>query len=100
MGRATQPRRVNRYTLEFKLSAVQLSKLRGVQIQDVAQALDIHPFMLSRWRKEAREGRLRGKSRKLWQPTHLWGAAASWHRSWPQARSSSDARGGLESPCR
>jgi len=54
MGRAKQPRRVNRYTLEFKLSAVQLSKLRGVQIQDVAQALDIHPFMLSRWRKEAR----------------------------------------------
>ncbi|MEO5573535.1 MAG: transposase [Gammaproteobacteria bacterium] len=25
-------------------------------IQDVAQALDIHPFMLSRWRKQAREG--------------------------------------------
>jgi transposase len=65
MGRATQPRRVNRYTLEFKLSAVQLSKLRGVQIQDVAQALDIHPFMLSRWRKESREGRLRGKHRKV-----------------------------------
>ena len=51
MGRTTQPRRVNRYTLEFELSAVQLSKLRGVQIQDVAQALDIHPFMLSRWRR-------------------------------------------------
>ena len=65
MGKATQPRRVNRYTLEFKLSAVQMSKLRGVQIQDVAQALDIHPFMLSRWRKEAREGRLRGKHRKV-----------------------------------
>jgi transposase len=65
MGRATQPRRVNRYTLEFKLSAVQLSKLREVQIQDVVQALDIHPFMLSRWRKEAREGRLRGKHRKV-----------------------------------
>lgn len=65
MGRATQPRRVNRYTLEFKLTAVQLSKLRGVQIQDVAHALDIHPFMLTRWRKEAREGRLRGKHRKI-----------------------------------
>ena len=65
MGRATQLRRVNRYTLEFKLSAVQLSKLRGVEIQEVAQALDIHPFMLSRWRKEAREGRLRGKRRKI-----------------------------------
>jgi transposase-like protein len=61
MGRATQSRRVNRYTLEFKLGAVQMSKLRGVQIQDVAKALDIHPFMFSRWRKEAREGRLRGK---------------------------------------
>jgi transposase len=65
MGRTTQPRRVNRYTLELKLSAVQMSKLRGVQIQDVAKALDIHPFMLSRWRKEAREGRLRGKHRKV-----------------------------------
>ena len=73
MGRATQPRRVNRYTLEFKLSAVQLSKLRGVQIQDVAQALDIHPFMLSRWRKEAREGRLRGKQRKIVLSTRLVG---------------------------
>jgi hypothetical protein len=58
-------RRINRYTLEFKLSAVQLSRLRGVQIQDVAQALDIHPFMLSPWRKEAREGRLRDKQRKV-----------------------------------
>jgi transposase len=71
MGRPTQPRRVNRYPLEFKLSAVRLSKLRGVQIQDVAKALDIHPFMLSRWRKEYREGRLRGKSRKIVLSTRL-----------------------------
>ena len=26
----------------------------------MAEALDIHPVMLSRWRQEAREGRLRG----------------------------------------
>ena len=26
----------------------------------MAEALDIHPLMLSRWRQEAREGRLRG----------------------------------------
>ena len=38
---------------------MQLSHRPGVQVQAVAAALDIHPFMLSRWRKEAREGRLR-----------------------------------------
>ena len=65
MGKPTQPRRVNRYTVDFKLSAVKLSKLPGVEVQHVAQALDIHPFMLSRWRKEARDGRLRGKSHKI-----------------------------------
>jgi transposase len=27
----------------------------------VADALEIHPFMLSRWRKEARDGVLRGR---------------------------------------
>jgi transposase len=36
--------------------AVKLSHLPGVQVQDVAKALDIHPFTLSRWRKEYREG--------------------------------------------
>jgi transposase len=29
-------------------------------VQTVAAALAIHPFMLSKWRKDAREGRLRG----------------------------------------
>jgi transposase len=28
----------------------------GVAVQDVAKSLYIHPFMLSRWRKQAREG--------------------------------------------
>jgi len=31
-----------------------------MEVQTVAAALDIHPVMLSRWRQEAREGRLRG----------------------------------------
>jgi transposase len=30
-----------------------------IQTQDVAQALDIHPFMLSKWKKDYREGKLR-----------------------------------------
>jgi transposase len=62
MGRPKGPRKVLRYTAEFKVKAVKLSEITGVLIQDVADALDIHPFMLSRWRKEYREGRLRARA--------------------------------------
>ena len=55
------PRKVQRYSLEFKLKAVTLSQLKSVEVQAVAEALEIHPFMLSRWRKEARDGVLRGR---------------------------------------
>ena len=55
------PRKVQRYSLEFKLKAVKLSHLKDVEVQAVADALEIHPFMLSRWRKEARDGVLRGR---------------------------------------
>ena len=60
MPRAGRPK-VRRYSLEFKLKAVKLSQLPGVEVQAVADALEIHPFMLSRWRKEARDGVLRGR---------------------------------------
>jgi len=53
-------RKVQRYSLEFKLTAVRLTKEPGIQVQAVPHALDIHPFMLSKWRKEVRDGRLRG----------------------------------------
>ena len=65
MGRAKRARRVNRYSEDFKLSAVRLSKLPGVQVNQVAEALDIHPFMLSKWRKEVRDGVIRGRSKKV-----------------------------------
>ena len=55
------PRTTNKYTAEFKATAVRLSELPGVEVQDVAQSLYIHPFMLSRWRKEARDGKLMTK---------------------------------------
>jgi transposase len=55
------PKKIRRYSLEFKLKAVKLSQLSGVQVQAVAEALEIHPFMLSKWRKDAREGTLRGR---------------------------------------
>ena len=54
------PRSVRKYSDEFKRTAVQLSQQPGIQVRTVAAALAIHPFMLSKWRKEAREGRLRG----------------------------------------
>jgi transposase len=58
VARYNQPRRTWRYTEEFKAKAVQLSLLEGVRVQEVARTLDIHPFMLSRWRKEYKEGKI------------------------------------------
>ena len=52
------PKKVNRYSLELKRTAVRLTQAPGARVKDVAEALDIHPFMLSRWRKLAREGQL------------------------------------------
>src|SRR5690606_28935305 len=50
------PRTTYRYSPEFKATAVRLSQLPGVSVGDVAASLYIHPFMLSRWRRLAREG--------------------------------------------
>jgi transposase len=59
------PRTTYRYGEEFKASAVRLSQLPGVAVQDVAESLYIHPFMLSRWRKQAREGLILTKGADL-----------------------------------
>lgn len=53
------PKKVHRYTVEFKIQAVRLSLHPDIQTQDVARALDIHPFMLSKWKKDYREGKLK-----------------------------------------
>ncbi len=57
------PRKIQKYSTEFKVTAVKLSQQAGLQVQVVAHALEIHPFMLSKWRKDFRDGRLRGQSR-------------------------------------
>jgi transposase len=62
------PRKVRKYSDAFKLTAVRLSQQPGIQVRTVATALEIHPFMLSKWRKEAREGRLRGRVPKAPPP--------------------------------
>lgn len=58
------PRKMGRYPDEFKLTAVRMSQQPGIQVQTVAAALEIHPFMLSKWRKDVKDGRLRGRAPK------------------------------------
>ena len=58
-------RKVEKYGDRFKATAVKLSSLPGVMIKDVAAALDIHPFMLSLWRKQVRDGVIVAKGAKL-----------------------------------
>ncbi|ROQ30367.1 transposase [Gallaecimonas pentaromativorans] len=50
-------KRTQQYSLEFKKKAVLWSHEPHRNVKEVAEALDIHPFMLSRWRKEFREGK-------------------------------------------
>lgn len=64
MPKYNNPRRTWQYSNEFKVKAVQLSLLEGIQVQEVAKTLDIHPMMLSRWRKEYREGLIVADKRK------------------------------------
>ena len=54
MPRYNNQKKTLKYTLEFKLKAVKMSLRNDVQVQHVAESLGIHPFMLSRWRKEYR----------------------------------------------
>ena len=64
MARA-RPRKIAKYGERFKATAVKLSSLPGVLIQDVAAALDVHPFMLSLWRRQVREGVIVARASKL-----------------------------------
>jgi transposase-like protein len=56
-------RKINRYSESFKATAVNLAHVKGIKIKDVAQSLDIHSFMLSRWIKEVREGKIVAKGK-------------------------------------
>ncbi|MBQ0753312.1 MAG: transposase, partial [Gammaproteobacteria bacterium] len=64
MPKYNRPRKTWQYTKDFKVKAVKLSYQDGIQVQQVAEGLDIHPMMLSRWRKEYRDGKLQGDNQK------------------------------------
>ena len=59
------PRTTYKYSEEFKATAVRLSNLPDVQIKEVAASLYIHPFMLSRWRKQVRDGVIVAKGKEV-----------------------------------
>lgn len=46
------------YNVQFKHTAVRITNHPNIQSIDVAEASDIHPIMLYRWRQEMREGKL------------------------------------------
>ena len=56
-----RPRAVRQYSHEFKLAAVGISQGPELQVRTMATALEIHPSMLSKWRKDFRDGGLRGR---------------------------------------
>lgn len=64
MPKSNQPKRTWRYDHEFKVRAIQLSYLEDAKVGEVAKSLDIHPYVLSRWRKEYREGKIVMDKRK------------------------------------
>ena len=59
------PRTTYKYSDHFKATAVRLSQIDGVASKDVADSLYIHPLMLSRWRKEMREGKILAKGAEV-----------------------------------
>lgn len=66
MPKYNNPRKTWQYTDDFKVRAVHLSLEDDIQVQQVAHGLGIHPMMLSRWRKEFRDGKLKAaRKRKL-----------------------------------
>jgi transposase len=71
MAARLSAKRLPRYSRDFKVKAVRLTRVPGMEVQAVAEALDIHPVMLSRWRQEAREGRLRGSAPQARLPKKL-----------------------------
>ena len=59
------------YNYQFKHAAVSVANHPEIQTQAVAEALNIHPFMLSRWKKEMRDGVLEDNGESARSRTEL-----------------------------
>lgn len=61
MGK-TNKRNYVQYTNEFKKVLVRLANHSYIQTNFIAEALDIHPVLIYRWRKEFNDGKWEKKS--------------------------------------
>ena len=59
------------YNYQFKHTAVRVTNHPDIQTIDVAEALDIHPIMLYRWRGEMRTGKLKDNDQKARSKSEL-----------------------------
>lgn len=60
---STSRMRKHRCSDEFKVTAVKMVNAPDIETRAVAKMLAIHPLMLSREKKEYREGKLKGRGR-------------------------------------
>lgn len=58
MAKIKSESRVLEYSKDFKVMVVNLTNLEGVQIKKLSDCMGLHPLMVSRWRKEVRDGKL------------------------------------------
>jgi len=59
------------YNYQFKHTAVSVANHPDIQTQYVAEALEIHPFMLSRWKKQMNEGELQDNEKEARSKSEL-----------------------------
>ncbi len=58
MAKILSEARVLEYSREFKVMVVRLTNLDEIKIKTLSDCLGLHPLMVSRWRKEVRDGKL------------------------------------------
>ena len=59
------------YNYQFKHSAVTVENHPGIQAKLVAKCLSIHPFMLYRWQKDMKDGKLEDNGQEARSKTAL-----------------------------
>lgn len=62
------------YNYQFKHTAVSVTNHPDIQAVDVAEALNIHPIMLYRWRGEMRTGKIQDNDQEARSINELMGA--------------------------